>query len=376
VTGDTGWTAGMSAGVFPGVAAGDAAKDVEAASAAVQFRLADGKPARGTITVARDEPTAPEALSARRVRLDLEGEWLQILIDGDVKETGYERLDNEILAGLRLHKAAWPTGGYPSEVSRLHGYEATSADPFALLEPYRGKPLAEVAAQLTLESQQLFRVSLLTGLCWLAAAGIAHRGLSPSTVRWDGQRVQITDFSLSTVTRVPRQEAGSPPWAAPEQLPGGCHGLVTERDDIWAAGQLIFYMAARKPLTDPSQLADYGLRELLRGVFGPVSSRPTAREIMTGRDRLNMTCPVPDGFAIDSGLSSGYARFRAEQLRKHPGAPPPRSPGGRDDGPVAPGLAMAPGDEAGAAAPNGTQPAQAGQPDHQRKRFSLRRGNR
>jgi serine/threonine protein kinase len=369
-------------GVFPGPATDDDAEGVAASSGAVRFRLADGKAARGTITVTRDEPVAPEALTARRVTLDLEGEWLQVLVDGDARETGYERLDNEILAGIRLRKAARPTGGYPPEVSRLYGYEATSADPFALIEPYRGKPLAEVAGQLPLESQRLFQVSLLTGLCWLATAGIAHRGLGLSTVRWDGQRVQITDFSLGTVTGVPRQEAGFPPWAAPEQLPGECHGWVTERDDMWAAGQLIFYMAARKPLTDPSQLADYGLEGLLGGVFGPADSRPTAREIMTSRDRLNMTCPVPDGSAIDSGLRAGHARFRAEQLRKHPGAPPPRSPGNRDN-PIAAGRATAPAtpeatasDGARSAAPDGAPPGQAAPSDHPRRKFGRRRGAR
>ncbi len=316
MTSDAGWTASLAGGVFPGAAADDDAGDDALHPGAVPFCLVGGKAAQATLTVVRDEPTAPEALTARRVRLDGESEWHQLRVDSGAKETGYQRLDNEILAGIRLHKAAKPTGGYPPELSRLYGYEATSADPFALLEPYRGKPLSEVEGQLPREQQRLFQVSLLTGLCWLAAAGIAHRGLGLSTVRWDGQRVQITDFSLSTVAGVPRQEIGLPsPWAAPEQRPGQSHGRITERDDMWAAGQLIFYVTAREALTSVSQLADYGLQGLLAGVFGPADGRPTAREIMTDRDRLNMTCPVPDRPAIDSGLQAGYTRFRAEQLR-------------------------------------------------------------
>jgi serine/threonine protein kinase len=356
--------------------AGRYAGDDVSRSGPVSFRLAGGKAAQDNLTVVRHEPAAPEALTARRVRLSDESEWHELRIDSSAKEIGYERLDNEILAGIRLHKAAQPTGGYPAEISRLYGYEATSADPFALVEPYRGKPLSEVEGQLPQEQQRLFQVSLLTGLCWLAAAGIAHRCLDLSTVRWDGQRAQITDFSLSTVTGVPRQETGSPSrWRAPEQQPGNAYGRVTNRDDVWAAGQLIFYVAAREILTSVSQLADYGLQALLAGVFGPADGRPTAREIMTGQGRLGMTCPAPAGPAVDSGLRAGYTRFRAEQLRKHPGAPAPESPGTRDGDPMTPGAAPVSADLK-AAAPDGSQPASAGEPDRPRKVFSSRRGAR
>jgi hypothetical protein len=329
-----------------------------ASPAEVEFRLVGGSLMRSRRTIAGAEP-APESLTARRIRLadQTELRQLQVAVSGD--RVGYERLDNEILSGIRLQEVA--TGRrYPLEVSRLFGYEATSADPFALLDPYRGQPLAEVAGQLTHDERRQFQVSLLTGLCWLAAAGIAHRGLGPSAVRWDGQRAQITDFSLSTVTGVPREAVGGSAWAAPEQRPGESTGRVSERDDIWAAGQLIFFVTAQTMLTDDGQLADYGLQDLLAGAFGPPEGRPTAREIMTDRHRLNMACPVPDGLGVSSALRPGHERFWAERRRKHPAVPGQGFPEARADAAPAqppPGQGTTAGDAA--PAPDG-QPARRG----------------
>ena len=137
---------------------------------------------------------APEFLAARPIRLADGTELRQLRVAGTARRAGYERLDNEILAGLRLREVTGPAG-YPPEVSRLYGYEADSADPYALLEPYRGEPLTVAGQHLLGSEQHQFQVSLLTGLCWLAAAGIAHRGIAPTTVRWDGRHAQITDFS-------------------------------------------------------------------------------------------------------------------------------------------------------------------------------------
>ncbi|MGH3165799.1 MAG: hypothetical protein ACRDN0_07875, partial [Trebonia sp.] len=224
------------------------------------FRLAAGPPpgrqARAAAVVLGDEACTAEFLTARSVRLEDGGRLRQILVaDGPRRAAGYERLDNEILAGRRLH-AVTGTAGYPAAVSRLHGDEAESAAPYALLDPYPGEPLAAVVGRMTREEQQAFEVSLLIGLSWLEAAGIAHRGLTPSTVRWDGRtgQAQITDFSLCTVFGVPRTPAGDPEWAALEQRPGGqVTGLVSSRDDMYTAGRLIYY--AR---TQDAKLSDRG----------------------------------------------------------------------------------------------------------------------
>jgi len=262
---------------------------------------------------------APEYLSARSVTL-ADGTTARQLLTGDRdRESGYQRLDNEILAGIRLARIA-PSGAYPPEVSRLLGYEPSSAAPFALLEPYRGDAIAEVGRRMLPDDQRRFQVSLLAGLCWLAAAGVVHRALGPSAVLWDGQRVQITDFSRATVVGAPREDIGEPPWAAPEQRRGQVAGLASHRDDVWAAGQLIHFVRTGQLPADPGQLAGGpDLEALLAGVFGPAEDRPSARCLLT--ERLRQASPVPDYPDVDP-LERGRQRFAELRARKHPGASP------------------------------------------------------
>jgi serine/threonine protein kinase len=327
-------------------AAGDG---TQADAEELTFLSVTGDPVQVEVTVGPDEAASPPFLVARRVQLPDGPELRHLRVAWATRKTGYERLDNEILAGLRLLKVAEMTG-YPPEVSRLHGYEATSADPCALLEPYRGDPLT-VAGQHLLENEQhQFQVSLLTGLCWLAAAGIAHRGIAPSTVRWDGRQAQITDFSMSTLIGVPREAIGTAPWAAREQRAGYASGRVSAQDDIWAAGRLIFYIHAGEELTDRRQIDERpALKHLLAGVFGPPEERPTAREMLS---RLNEGCPAPGGFDHDSWLDAGRKRFYGVRAIKHPGTAAP------DDG-DGEGLALAAAVEP--PGPAGTAAAQVGE---------------
>ena len=277
---------------------------------------------RTLASVGPDEAAGPEGLAARRVRLADGTELRRVQVTGTgtgtgtARRVGYERLDNEILAGIRLFEAA-KAAGYPAEVSRLYGYEATSAEPFALLEPYRGEPLTEAGQYLLGNEQHQFQVSLLTGLCWLATAGIAHRGIAPSTVRWDGRQAQVTDFSLATVIGAPREVIGAPPWAAREQRPGTADGRVSAQDDIWAAGRLIFYISTHEELADRSQIEERpALRNLLANVFGPPEGRPTARDLLR---RLNEDCPVPRALGSHSWLDAGRRNFYTVRASKHSG---------------------------------------------------------
>jgi len=288
----------------------------------LQFRLVTGEPAEAEVRTDDVEFPVGECLQARRVWLEDDTELRQHrVLPGPRRSVGYDRLDNEIIAGRLLYEVSgW--GGYPPEVTCLYGDEATSADPYALFEPYQGEQLSQVGTHLFTEEQEAFEVSLLTGLCWLAAAGIAHRALSPDTVRWDSQRrrMQITDFSRSTVFGAPREAiAGSPHWIAREARPGSFGGVVSERDDIWAAGRLIFFVRSQgETLAGRGQLAETGLSELLDGVFGPPEGRPTARELLV--DRMRQPEPVPPGAGSHAGLKQGRRRFWEARQSKHPGA--------------------------------------------------------
>ena len=137
------------------------------------------------------------------------------------------------------------------------------------------------------EELEAFVTGLLTGLCWLAGAGIAHRAISPDTVRWDGYRVQITDFSRSApfgMARTPM--VGSPDWIARESRPDTCYGIVGPSDDVWAAVRLIYFVRSRgKGSRDLADLETIGLAQMFNGtlskyVFGPAEERPTASDLV------------------------------------------------------------------------------------------------
>jgi serine/threonine protein kinase len=355
------------------------------------FRRVTGEVIRVAATVGTAESRAGEFLTARSVRLNDGTELRQLRVAaGSRRGAGYDRLDNEILAGRRLYEVARDVG-YPAALSRLYGDEAASADPCALLEPYRGEPLHAVVRQMMDDEQRDFEISLLTGLCWLEAAGIAHRGLSPASVWWDGRtrQVQITDFSLCTVFGVPREAIGPSDWVGPEQRPGGkVSGLVTKRDDMHAAGRLIYYVRSQgERLRSRGQLAEVGLADL-DPLFGPPDSRPAARELLA--DRLGGGDPVPRGTDGDALLEDGHELFDLRRREKRHGIADPedrRDAGSR----AAAGMTRASGDSAGAPDMAATPPvplesAQAGpvraetveprQPRGQGKRPIWRRGGR
>ena len=301
------------------------------------FRRVTGKPDRAVVAVDSTESRVGEFLIARWIWLDDRTELRQLrVIPGPGRSAGYERLDNEILAGRRLHEVTEGVG-YPPVLSHLYGDEAESADPYALLEPYRGEPLHAVVGQMMKAEQLAFEISLLTGLCWLEAAGIAHRGLSPSTVRWDGRRqqAQITDFSLATVFRVPREEIGPVDWVGPEQRPGEkVSGLVTERDDMHAAGLIYYVRSQGEQLQSGSQLAGEAFADL-GPLFGQPDRRPTARALSWRGVPVWATRSLAGSVATrgsragtsasTTGGTTNTLAFPGQKTGAVPGAAPPRA---------------------------------------------------
>jgi serine/threonine protein kinase len=247
-------------------------------------------------------------------------------VNGDRRAEGYARLDNEILTGRRLYQLAeWD--GYPRELARLYGDESTSADPYALFEPDRGDPLREVGASMWDDAFEKFVTGLLTGLCWLAAAGISHRAISPDTVSWDDRSVMIMDFSRCApfgTARTPVAGAGG--WVPRESRPDTCYGTIGPTDDVWAAVRLIYFVRSHgEDLQDLGGLAELGLDQMFNGmlghVFGPPEGRPTARELIEyGLRRSHIIPSLADG---SKPLIGGRKRFLHARERKHPGAPVP-----------------------------------------------------
>jgi hypothetical protein len=245
-------------------------------------------------------------------------------VNGDRRSEGYLRLDNEILTGRRLHQVA-ASSEYPTELACLYGDEASSADPFALFEPDHGEPVREAGPYLYGDAFDQFLVDLLTGLCWLAGAGVAHRAISPDTVLWDSHagRAKIMGFSRSASFGSPRTPmAGSPKWIARESRPDTCYGLVGSTDDMWAAARLLYFVRSRgKDLENVGKLAEVGLSQLFNGmlekVFGPPEGRPTVRDLVEHGLRKPLLLPsLEDG---GKRLLQGRASFLNARARLHPG---------------------------------------------------------
>lgn len=292
------------------------------------------------VEVRGSEPPLRPPLEAVRLQLELDDRTRTVRCVRPVdrgpggRAAGYRLLDGEILAGLRLARLC-DGAPYPSAVTRLIGYDADAAEPFALLEPLRGVEVAVYAGTLPTDQRRRFQVGLLRAVRLLNAAGIAHRAIGPDTVRWDGDEVQLTDFSHAAPIGAPRTVAGTPPWQAPEQRPrvadGWERGTVGPNDDVWAAGRLIFHVLTGEDLDGRDKLADRPeLAELLAGVFGDPDRRPSAQALL---HRLGEADPPPRPLPPDPAFLRGREQFFAQRQRKHPHtapapepAPEPRAP--------------------------------------------------
>ncbi|MGP4024036.1 protein kinase domain-containing protein [Actinomadura sp. 3N407] len=289
-----------------------------------------------TVEADEAEPPLRPPLEAVRLHLELPDRTVAVRCVRPVGRgpgglaAGCRQLDGEILAGLRLARLC-DGRPYPRTVSRLVGYDADVAEPFALLEPLRGIEVESLAGTLPTEQRRRFQVGLLRAVRLLNAAGVAHRGIGPGTVRWDGDDVQITDFSQAALIGAPRTVAGTMPWQAPEQRPetppGWRRGDVGPNDDIWAAGRLIFYVLTGEELDDRAKLADRPeLETLLADVIERPERRPDAQTLLR---RLGEADPPPRPLATDPSFARGRAEFFAQRQRKHPHtarSPEPEAP--------------------------------------------------
>lgn len=275
--------------------------------------------------LAGPEPPAGPPLEAARVRIacgdldraDVTARRIRPVPLGNGRTEGYEQLDNEILAGVRVARL-YRGRPHPAEVTRLIGYDADSAEPFALLEPLRGEPVGGFAGRMLSRDRKPFQRSLLRAILVINGAGIVHRGISPETVLWDSasQTVQLTDFTRATLVGAPRTVVGAPPWQAPEQRPQQAVGRVSDRDDLWAAAKLIYYVITGQELHDLRALHDNPeLGPLLGDVINAPDRRPSTRELL---QRLGSAPMVPSRTA-DSAFEQGRRAFHAQRARKRAG---------------------------------------------------------
>jgi serine/threonine protein kinase len=225
----------------------------------------------------------------------------------------YRQLDSEILAGLRLARLAGAaeSGACSDLVTQLVGYQPAGAGEFVLLRPLAGSAVSSYLGRLSSEDRRRFVDQLFLALRWLSAAGLVHRGLSPSTVRWTADsRVLVTHLFTSTLIGSPREAVGSAPWAAPEQRGStgvpGLGGTVTDRDDVWALARLAVAVLNGFSTDDPAELDRLQLLDLFENAFADPDQRPTPMELL---HRRGLADPLRLVAVENEGLRRGRERF-------------------------------------------------------------------
>lgn len=220
---------------------------------------------------------------------------------GEREPHSYDLLDAEIRAGTRLGQMF---GGprYPRQLPVAVGYNVDLAEPFVLLEPYRGKPLA--FRRLELEELRQFAIALLRTLHQTAAAGVVHGAVCLASLRWDGTILQLVDFEHAQRQGDPRRALGTIPNLSREQIEG--IGVADVRDDVWGAGMLIrqltlgYHANGQEPV--PTQV-----QVLLQGVFADTAAaRPYAPDLL---GRLGIASSINDSHDPEAALTTGHQLF-------------------------------------------------------------------
>jgi hypothetical protein len=274
------------------------------------------------------DPTGPGEPAVRDV-FDIGGEPVATLraVRSDPDDDAvFQRLENEVRAGMALHRR-YGNASTP-QVSRLIGYELSATEPYVLVSPRRGRPVAEIAGQLVVDRQKAFQASLFTALLLITDADLVHGGLAPATVRWDGRSVQVTEFGWAAAVGTFRPGGGSPPCASPQQRTGAHPADPT--DDVWAAGLVVYHAVTGRPVA-PARRAPAldirgpALRAVLVGVFAEhPDDRPDAVTLLR-RVRSN---PVLPGRPADGArdLDAGRRAFDDALAAKRAAFAPPSPP--------------------------------------------------
>lgn len=254
----------------------------------------------------------------------------------------YHALETEVGAALMIHRAFSGSpfqGLFPVPV----GYDMDAAEPFLIYSEPRGAPATSLAHGISTTDQRIIERDLVLAVRLLESLGLAHRGIVPAAVRWDGERAQLWDLGAMARIGSPRTPWGTPPYAPPEQRAGV--GEVDARDALWSTAQLMYQLVAGRqgrPDGPPADLDAYrSLAQTLGTAFAPrAQDRPTPAHL------LGLLMPDPDPAAMVAArpdpLEPHRREFDAALARKraavgldrfdHPDAPPGRDTTTAPDG--------------------------------------------
>ncbi|MBB5933906.1 hypothetical protein [Streptomyces zagrosensis] len=190
-------------------------------------------------------------------------------------------LDAEAGTALRLHRTLAETE-HAALFPRIIGYELDTTEPYLLYAAPRGTAAVRTHV-MSATDQRVFARDLMLALCLLDEQGLVLRGISPTTVLWDGTSIQLWGLEGVSRTGRPRTPWGRPPYCSPEQRRG--EGAVDARDAVWSAAQVLYQLVTGRPGPAdraPTDLAEHRvLAETLRGAFAPLAAdRPTPAHLL------------------------------------------------------------------------------------------------
>ncbi|MTE20621.1 protein kinase [Streptomyces sp. TRM43335] len=152
------------------------------------------------------------------------------------RQTAYQRMRREARAAAGID--------HPSVVT-VHDVVVEDGRPWIVMELVRGRSLADVLSEGTVEPKEAARVGLavLGALASAHEAGVLHRDVKPDNVLL-GQhgRVVLTDFGIAQVEGERKLTetgafVGSPEYIAPERVLGRRAG---PESDLWSLGVVLY----------------------------------------------------------------------------------------------------------------------------------------